>query len=75
MIQATRAAEELLEAARLNHEDPLLQGSLLEFPDYGQVVVTGALDITVQPLLRYLGIREYAANRLEFSDGRGVAAA
>jgi HAD superfamily hydrolase (TIGR01490 family) len=34
-----------------------------------QVVVTGALDITIQPLLRYLGITEYAANRLEFNDG------
>lgn len=34
-----------------------------------QVVVTGALDITVRPLLRFLGITEYAANRLEFSDG------
>jgi HAD superfamily hydrolase (TIGR01490 family) len=34
-----------------------------------QVVVTGALDITIQPLLRYLGITEYAANRLEFKDG------
>ncbi len=34
-----------------------------------QVVVTGALDITIQPLLCYLGITEYAANRLEFNDG------
>jgi len=34
-----------------------------------QVVVTGALESTIQPLLDYLGIREYAANRLEFSGG------
>lgn len=34
-----------------------------------QVVVTGALDISIQPLLRYLGIDEYVANRLEFVDG------
>jgi len=34
-----------------------------------QVVVTGALDISIQPLLRYLGIEEYVANRLEFVDG------
>jgi HAD superfamily hydrolase (TIGR01490 family) len=37
-----------------------------------QVVVTGALDITIQPLLRYLGIEDYAANRLEFSDGKAT---
>ncbi len=37
-----------------------------------QVVVTGALDITIQPLMRYLGITEYAANRLEFVDGRAT---
>lgn len=34
-----------------------------------QVVVTGALDITIRPLLRYLGIEEFTANRLEFDDG------
>lgn len=33
-----------------------------------QVVVTGALDVTIQPLLRHLGIEEYVANRLEFVD-------
>ena len=37
-----------------------------------QVVVTGALDITIQPLMRYLGITEYVANRLEFVDGRAT---
>jgi len=37
-----------------------------------QIVVTGALEITIQPLLKYLGIRDYAANRLEFSDGRAT---
>ena len=37
-----------------------------------QVVVTGALDITVKPLLRELGIEEYVANRLEFVDGRAT---
>ena len=34
-----------------------------------QVVVTGALDITIRPLLRFLGIEEFTANRLEFADG------
>ena len=37
-----------------------------------QVVVTGALDITVQPLLRHLGITDYVANQLEFVDGRAT---
>ncbi|HYN86072.1 MAG TPA: HAD family phosphatase [Pyrinomonadaceae bacterium] len=34
-----------------------------------QVVVTGALDISVEPLMRYLGIKDYVANRLEFVNG------
>jgi hypothetical protein len=43
MNDAARAAETLLRAAELNRDDPLLSGSLLEFPDYGQVVMTGDL--------------------------------
>jgi HAD superfamily hydrolase (TIGR01490 family) len=34
-----------------------------------QVVVTGALDLSVIPLMKYLGIEEYVANRLEFVNG------
>ena len=34
-----------------------------------QVVVTGALDISVKPLMDYLGIEDYVANRLEFVNG------
>jgi len=34
-----------------------------------QVVVTGALDLSVKPLMDYLGIEDYAANRLEFVNG------
>jgi HAD superfamily hydrolase (TIGR01490 family) len=34
-----------------------------------QVVITGALDISVKPLMKYLNIDEYVANRLEFVDG------
>ncbi len=34
-----------------------------------QVVVTGALDISVKPLMEYLGIDDYAANHLEFVNG------
>ena len=43
MNDAVQAAEVFLEAAHLNRKDPLLNGSLLEFPDYGQVVMTGDL--------------------------------
>jgi len=39
----SRPAEILREAARLNREDPLLRGSLLIFPNYGQLVMTGDL--------------------------------
>jgi HAD superfamily hydrolase (TIGR01490 family) len=34
-----------------------------------QVLVTGALDLTVEPLAKHLGIDEYVTNRLEFVDG------
>lgn len=34
-----------------------------------QVVVTGALDVSVKPLMEHLGITEYVANRLEFVSG------
>ncbi len=34
-----------------------------------QVVVTGALDFSVAPLMRHFGIEEYVANRLEFVNG------
>ena len=34
-----------------------------------QVVVTGALDLSVKPLMEYLGIEDYAANKLEFVNG------
>jgi len=37
------AADAFLEVAALNREDPLLQGSLLVFPNYGQLVMTGDL--------------------------------
>jgi len=34
-----------------------------------QVVVTGALDVSVKPLMEYLGIDDYVSNRLEFVKG------
>jgi len=43
MSEAARVAEVFLEAARLNREDELRQGSLLALPNYGQVVMTGDL--------------------------------
>jgi len=37
-----------------------------------QVLVTGALDLTVKPLARHLGIDEWVTNRLEFVDGKAT---
>lgn len=34
-----------------------------------QVVVTGALDLSVTPLMKHLGIEDYVTNRLEFVNG------
>lgn len=34
-----------------------------------QVVVTGALDFSVKPLMEYLGVDDFVANRLEFVNG------
>ncbi|HYP01984.1 MAG TPA: HAD family phosphatase [Pyrinomonadaceae bacterium] len=34
-----------------------------------QVVVTGALDFSVEPLMKHLGIETYVSNRLEFVNG------
>jgi HAD superfamily hydrolase (TIGR01490 family) len=34
-----------------------------------QVLLSGALDFTLEPLARYLRVDDYIANRLEFSDG------
>lgn len=43
MSDAIRDADAFCEAAQLNRSDPLLDGSLLRFPDYGQLVMTGDL--------------------------------
>ena len=34
-----------------------------------QVVITGALDFSVKPLMEYLGVDDFVANRLEFVNG------
>jgi HAD superfamily hydrolase (TIGR01490 family) len=36
---------------------------------FKQVVITGALDFTIDKLMQYLEIDDYAANRLEFVNG------
>ena len=43
MSQASEHAEIYRNAARLNREDPILRGSTLVFPNYGQLVMTGDL--------------------------------
>lgn len=37
-----------------------------------QVLVTGALDLTVRPLARHLGIEDAVTNRLEYVDGKAT---
>lgn len=37
-----------------------------------QVLVTGALDLTVVPLARHIGLDVYVTNRLEFVDGKAT---
>ncbi|MGD2110687.1 MAG: hypothetical protein PVI86_15015 [Phycisphaerae bacterium] len=63
MNDATRAAETYLEAARLNKDDPLLEGSMLVFPDYGQLVMTGDLHghrRNFDKLKRYCDLERFA---------------
>jgi hypothetical protein len=43
MANSSAHARIYREAAELNRQDPLLRGSLLHFPDYGQLVMTGDL--------------------------------
>jgi hypothetical protein len=43
MLDSLTATELFRTAARLNREDELMHGSLLEFPDFGQLVMTGDL--------------------------------
>lgn len=39
---------------------------------YKQVIVTGALDLLVRPMAEHLGMDDWAANRLEFVDGKAT---
>ncbi|MHC4696918.1 MAG: metallophosphoesterase [Planctomycetota bacterium] len=67
MNDAGQAAEAFLEAAQLNRDDPLLNGSLLEFPDYGQVVMTGDLHghrRNFDKLQRYCDLEHFGARHV-----------
>jgi len=39
---------------------------------YRQVIVTGAIDLTIRPLARHFGMDDLIANQLEFLDGRAT---
>jgi HAD superfamily hydrolase (TIGR01490 family) len=39
---------------------------------YRQVIVTGALDVMVRPMARFLEVDDWAANRLEIVDGKAT---
>lgn len=67
MTHADHAAAIFLEAAQLNREDPLLTGSLLVFPHYGQVVMTGDLHghcRNFDKLQRYCSLEHFAARHV-----------
>jgi len=62
MTDAAQAAEVFLHAAELNRTDSLRRGSTLEFPNYGQLVVTGDLHGNVrnfERLQRYCDLEHY----------------
>ncbi|UCE58525.1 MAG: hypothetical protein JSU63_13905 [Phycisphaerales bacterium] len=61
------AADVFLQAAQLNRDDPLLRGSTLKFPNYGQVVMTGDLHghrRNFEKLKRYCGLDVYGARHV-----------
>ena len=60
MIETASPVAILKEAARLNLEDPLREGSLLRFPDYGQLVMTH-----IQSLHKEYGIEIVATEKFE----------
>lgn len=86
MTDAAQAIEVFLEAAELNRNDPLLTGSLLEFPNYGQVVMTGDLHghrRNYEKLKRFCGLDRFGARHVilheiihedvETADGRDTS--
>ncbi|MGB0717648.1 MAG: metallophosphoesterase [Phycisphaerae bacterium] len=64
---AREAADLYQQAAALNRDDPLRRGSLLEFPNYGQVVMTGDMHghrRNFQKLQRYCNLEQYQARHV-----------
>ncbi|MBI4716170.1 MAG: hypothetical protein HY763_00020 [Planctomycetes bacterium] len=67
MMDSARAGEAFLEAAELNRTDPLLVGSLLVFPNYGQLVMTGDLHghrRNYDKLVRYCALGQHGARHV-----------
>lgn len=67
MTDAARALEMFAEAGRGNREDALLAGSLLVFPNYGQVVMTGDLHghrRNFEKLQRYCDLARFGARHV-----------
>ncbi len=64
-------AEELFEDVIKPNIYPRAQALIDESRRAGcrQVIVSGALDFTMRPLARYLGVDDFIANRLEFHRG------
>ncbi len=67
MNDAGQAAQVLLEAADLIRNDPLRSGSLLELPDFGQVVMTGDLHghrRNLERLKRFCNLGQFGARHV-----------
>jgi Calcineurin-like phosphoesterase len=66
-IDSRKAVEIFREAANGNREDPLLRGSLLEFPNYGQLIMTGDLHghrRNFQKLQRYCDLQGFSPRHI-----------
>lgn len=67
MTDAAHDAKIYLQAAKLNREDPLLHGSLLRFPPYGQLVMTGDLHghrRNFERIQTFCNLQQYAARHV-----------
>lgn len=67
MMDARKAVEVLQQAAGANLDDPIRQGSVLVFPDYGQVVMTGDLHghrRNFAKLKKYCNLEQFGARHV-----------
>ncbi len=67
MTPRGQAVKILREAAGLNREDALLSGSMLHFPDYGQLVMTGDIHgnrKNFEKLQRFCDLEHFAARHV-----------